>query len=146
MFEKLNYIELSGEKFPIKCDILVLEKIQDKYGNLSEFENGIRGFKPNIGEDGLPERNEDGLIVGMVGVPNIKTLKDALAWMVEEGIEIKREEGEKELPILSNTQLFRKVDIPPKELGEILYGEFNRCFARKNAETTQSQTTEKTNK
>ena len=28
MFEKTNYIELSGEKYPIKCDILVLERIQ----------------------------------------------------------------------------------------------------------------------
>lgn len=44
MFEKTNYIELSGEKYPIKCDILVLERIQDKYEDLSEFENGLNGL------------------------------------------------------------------------------------------------------
>ena len=48
MFEKTNYIELSGEKYPIKCDILVLERIQDKYEDLSEFENGLNGFTPAV--------------------------------------------------------------------------------------------------
>ena len=38
MFESLKYIELSGEKFPIKCDMVVLEKIQEEYGNLDLFE------------------------------------------------------------------------------------------------------------
>ena len=33
MFEnKLNTITLSGKEYPMKCSILVLEKIQDKYG------------------------------------------------------------------------------------------------------------------
>lgn len=142
MFEKINYIELSGVKYPIKCDILVLEKIQDKYTELSEFENKIRGFYPKIDEDGLVERNEDGLIVGISTTPDIKALKDALIWMVEEGIEIVNEESPEEYTLPLGTQLFRMVDIPPKELGEILHEEFNRCFVRKNAGTTQSQTTE----
>ena len=39
MFEnKLNTITLSGKEYPMKCSILVLEKIQDKYGTLEEFE------------------------------------------------------------------------------------------------------------
>ena len=37
MFEKVNYIELSGDSYPLKCDILVLEKIQEEYKNLTEF-------------------------------------------------------------------------------------------------------------
>lgn len=139
MFEKLNYIELSGERYPIKCDILVLEKIQDKYGDLSDFENGIRGFRPNIGEDGLPERNDDGLIVGISGVPDISMLKDALIWMVEEGAAIEKEENGKESSELTDVQITRRVDMAPKELGELLCKEFNRCFARKNVKTTQSQ-------
>ena len=49
MFEKTNYIELSGEKYPIKCDILVLERIQDKYEDLSEFENGLKRLYPSRG-------------------------------------------------------------------------------------------------
>ncbi len=35
MFEKeLDTIALSGKEYPIKCSILVLEKIQDKYETL----------------------------------------------------------------------------------------------------------------
>ena len=146
MFNKLNYIELSGELYPIKCDMLVLEQIQDKYNDISEFENGITGFRPKIGEDGLPERNEEGLIIGMSGVPDIKMLKDGLIWMIREGMDIEKEEGKKERPELTDKQIMRKVDIPPKRLGKILHDEFNCCFARKNGETTQSPTTENQSK
>ena len=57
MFEKVNYIELSGDKYPLKCDILVLEKIQEEYGDLTEFENNLTGF--------VPKRDEEGEIVEM---------------------------------------------------------------------------------
>ena len=67
MFEKTNYIELSGEKYPIKCDILVLERIQDKYEDLSEFENGLNGFTPAVDENGEYKRNEEGRLVGFYG-------------------------------------------------------------------------------
>ena len=80
MFEKTNYIELSGEKYPIKCDILVLERIQDKYEDLSEFENGLNGFTPAVDENGEYKRNEEGRLVGFYGEPKIETLRDALEW------------------------------------------------------------------
>ena len=126
MFEKTNYIELSGEKYPIKCDILVLERIQDKYEDLSEFENGEY------------KRNEEGRLVGFYGEPKIETLRDALEWMVQEGIEIERENG-KEIQEVSGKTLTRKVDMAPKELAEILHAEFARCFRRKNPKTTQRE-------
>ena len=37
----MNTIELTGRKYPIKCDLLVLEKIQDKYGTIGEFEQKL---------------------------------------------------------------------------------------------------------
>lgn len=148
LFEKLNYINLSGEDYPIKCDILVLEQIQDKYGDLSKFENDLTGFIPNIGEDGLPVRNEDGLIIGMSGVPDIKVIHDALIWMIREGEDIEKEENGKEREILTDKQILRRIDMSPKELGKILRDEFNQCFERKNARTTQeiSKMTEKQDK
>ena len=104
MFEKTNYIELSGEKYPIKCDILVLERIQDKYEDLSEFENGLNGFTPAVDENGEYKRNEEGRLVGFYGEPKIETLRDALEWMVQEGIEIERENG-KEIQEVSGKTL-----------------------------------------
>ena len=70
MFEKLNHIELSGESYPIKCDLLVLEKIQDEYGDLSDFENKLTGFVPDIDEYGEYVRNEEGLLVGKRKTPD----------------------------------------------------------------------------
>ena len=126
MFDKLGYIELSGEKYPIKCDMLVLEQIQDKYTDLSDFENRISGFKPNITEDGTPETTEEGLIKGVSGPPDMKALQDGLIWMIREGIDIEKEENEKDYPELTDKQLIRRIDIQPKELGRIMKEEYNR--------------------
>ncbi len=41
MFEELKYIELSGEKYPVKCDMVVLEKIQDEFGSLDKYESFV---------------------------------------------------------------------------------------------------------
>lgn len=145
MFDKLNYIELSGEKYPLKCDILVLEKIQEEYGNLSKFENGIRGFIPNLDENGEIVINDEGLMVGTTGTPDIKMLNKALIWMIREGIEIAKDEG-KEYPEFTDKALLRKVDITPRELGTVIHEEFIRCFARKNEKTTQREKAEKNQK
>ena len=64
--------------------------------------------------------------------------RPALEWMVQEGIEIERENG-KEIQEVSGKTLTRKVDMAPKELAEILHAEFARCFRRKNPKTTQRE-------
>lgn len=140
MFEKLNHIELSGESYPIKCDLLVLEKIQDEYGDLSDFENKMTGFVPDIDEYGEYVRNEEGLLVGKRKTPEIKILRKMLIWMIEEGMEIEGEKNE-----LSEKEIMRKADMSPGELGQILHEEFNRCFQRKNGQTTQGNPKETEN-
>ena len=148
MFEKLNYIELSGVKYPFKCDRLVLERIQDKYSDLSEFENKLSGFVPGVDEDGEYTRNDKGRIIGYYGEPNMEALGDFLIWTIEEGIEIEREEHGTETEFPERKKLIRSVDLAPRELMEILRKEFSRCFERKNGKTTQtkSKTTEKPEK
>ena len=108
------------------------------YEDLSEFENGLNGFTPAVDENGEYKRNEEGRLVGFYGEPKIETLRDALEWMVQEGIEIERENG-KEIQEVSGKTLTRKVDMAPKELAEILHAEFARCFRRKNPKTTQRE-------
>ena len=144
MFEKLNYIELSGVKYPFKCDMLVLERIQDKY-SVAEFENKLSGFVPGVDEDGEYTRNDEGRIIGYYGEPNMEALGDFLIWTIEEGIEIEREERGTETELPERKKLIRSVDLAPRELMEILRKEFSRCFERKNGKTTQtkSKTTEK---
>lgn len=148
MFEKLNYIELSGVKYPFKCDMLVLERIQDKYSDLAEFENKLSGFVPRVDEDGEYTKNNEGRIIGYYGEPNMEALGDFLVWTIEEGIEIEREEHGTEAELPERKKLIRSVDLAPRELMEILRKEFSRCFERKNGKTTQtkSKTTEKPEK
>ena len=137
MFEELRCIELSGEKYPIKCDMVVLEKIQNKYINMTEFENGLTGFVPAQNEAGEYKRNEDGYLLGVYRTPEIKMLNDALFWMVKEGEEIKAEEESRPVNEVDRNKILRKIDIPPKDLGTLLHEEFQRCFERKNEKTTQ---------
>lgn len=137
MFEKVNYIELSGDKYPLKCDILVLEKIQEEYGDLTEFENNLTGFVPKRDEEGEIVRNEEGFMVGVYGIPDAKTLRKALMWMVQEGLEIEGTHME-----ITEVDIARKVDMSPVELGHVLRDEFSKCFKRKNEETTQRETEE----
>ena len=137
MFEKVSYIELSGRKYPIKCDILVLEKIQNEFGDLSKFENSLSGFVPEVDEAGEYKRNEKGFLIGIYKTPDIRILNKALCWMVQEGMEIEAEEKNEKAETFNGKKLLRGVDIPPSELGKRLHTEFSRCFERKNGATTQ---------
>lgn len=142
MFEGVNYIELSGEKLPIKCDMVVLEKIQEEYEDLDAFEEKLNGFTPNRNANGEIEMNKEGMAIGIFRTPNIKTVNQTLVWMVQEGLEIEAEKKKEPLKEIDKKDLLRKVDITPRELGKALHKEFLRCFARKNAVTTQREKTE----
>lgn len=133
MFETMNYIKLSGEKYPLKCDILVLEKIQEEYEDLSDFENKLTGFRPEVDGDGEIVKNKEGYMVGRYGIPDAKTVRKALTWMIQEGLDIEGKE------LVEEKELVRKVDISPMELGKLLRNEFSRCFERKNEQTTQRE-------
>ena len=41
MFEEMKKIVMQGKEYPIKCDLLVLEKLQQEFGSLNDFENGL---------------------------------------------------------------------------------------------------------
>lgn len=132
MFEKPNTITLSGEEFPIKCDIVVLEKIQDVYGSIMTFEKQIYTFVPQLDDKGDIVVDEDGMMIGNVVTPaSITALLNALKWMVDEGCEILKDLGEP-VPEYTPEKLKRMVDMPPYQLSEIVHDEFTKCFERKN--------------
>ncbi len=139
MFEKLNHIELSGETWPIKCDMAVLEQVQEKYGDLQEFEKKLYRFRPTLDENGNEVKNEEGMTVGTLEYPDVAAVADALFWMVSEGLEIEVEEAGKEMREISRKELLRKIDASPIDVGDAMHDEYVRCFRRKNVRTTQSQ-------
>lgn len=135
MFEKMEHIELSGTSYPIKCDMVVLEQIQDMFGSIDEFEEGILDWEFKYDENGekiVEKREENGKVVEYVKVkskfPKIKKINAALFYMVNEGSEI---EG-KEPPFKSIKEAARVIDMPLSEISKCLHKEFKRCFQRKN--------------
>ena len=83
MFEtSLNTINLSGTEFPIKCSLLVLEQIQDKYGDYKAFEDKIFRFTPDLDEKGEMIPMGEGMVRGKFGDPEVSALKDGLYMMV----------------------------------------------------------------
>ncbi len=78
MFDKINYLETSEEKFPMVFTLNVMESIQEKYGSIEAWSD-------------LIQRD---------GEPDIKALKFFITESINEGIEIENEKsGEKRKPI-----------------------------------------------
>lgn len=131
---EINHVTLNGTEYPIKCDMLVLEKIQDRFEDVSEFENKLMGFTPSKNADGTNKRDKNGNTIGITGLPDIRALNFALCAMIREGLSITGEETDK-----TDAELLREADLTPSELSGILHNEFIRCFQRKNAKTTQKK-------
>lgn len=132
MFEKkLNTITLSGKEYPIKCSILVLEKIQDKYETLEAFEDDLSIFEDT-------KENEE----IKVRFPKITALCDALYWMVQEGEEITAEEEGRKPIKYKRESLVRKMDGSLFTTAQILKREFGRSFVSKNQKTTKTEDVE----
>lgn len=143
MFEELKFIELSGEKYPVKCDLVVLEKIQDEFGSLDAFEKKIYPWTPVLDEAGEKTRDENGNVETEFQMPDIPTVNTALFFMVNEGEEIEAEKEGREPRSYSRNEIVRKVDISPVSLALKLHTEYYRCFELKNEKTTQDQKNQK---
>ena len=143
MFEELKYIELSGEKYPVKCDMVVLEKIQNVFGSLDKFETKIYPWVPILDAEGEKVRDEDGKVETEFQMPDIQTVNTALFFMVNEGEEIAAEKEGREPRSYSRNEIVRKVDISPVSLALKLHTEYYRCFELKNEKTTQDQKNQK---
>lgn len=125
---KPNTITLSGNELPFKCDNIVLEQLQEMYGDVFLYEEKLLGA--------YTEENKKGEnVTRYSGKPDTKAINDGLYLMVCEGLDIAGEE-----PIDRKT-LIRMIDMHPVELTKVLHDEFMTCFERKNAKTMQSQKT-----
>ena len=143
MFEELKYIELSGEKYPVKCDLVVLEKIQDEFGSLDTFETKIYPWVPILDAEGEKVMDEEGNVETEFQMPDIPAVNTALFFMVNEGEEIAAEKEGREPRSYSRNEIVRKVDISPVSLALKLHTEYYRCFELKNEKTTQDQKSRK---
>lgn len=141
MLEKLNTITLGNTQYPIKCDNLVLEALQDEFGTLDDFEKKINGWIPIIEKNGMQKLDKEGKGLFRVGEPSMKAINFALPLMIKEGVEIKNIKAKKEMELPSDKTLLRMVE-NPIQISKLLYAEYLNCFRVKNVETTQAEETE----
>lgn len=127
---EMNKFEFRGDSFPLRCDLLVLEKIQDKVGDIMDAENEIRGFKPRVDSDGVVDTT-----VGRWTIPSIGLVTQALVWMMEEAREITN--GQYSIPSVKD--LKQQTDYTIGELATIVYKEFSSCIAGKKKRKTRKK-------
>lgn len=128
MLEKnISHIEFMGTSYPYKCTIGVLEKLQDKYGTLNNFENEFKFKNQEVGEDGRAR-----LEIG------ISAMIFALSAMIVEGCEI--EPCKAKPPTEAQLRAYACDEYGLHELFDLVNNEFSRCFdAKKNVKTTQGE-------
>lgn len=120
--ETMTKFSFRGDSFPLRCDLLVLEKIQDKVGDIMDAENEIRGFKPRVDSDGVVDTT-----TGRWTIPNIGLVVQSLIWMMEEARSITN--GQYQIPSVQD--LKQQDDYTINELATIVYKEFSSCIAGK---------------
>lgn len=120
--ETMTKFSFRGDEFPIRCDLLVLEKIQNHVGDIMDAENEIRGFKPRIDADGVVDTT-----VGRWTIPSIGLVTQALVWMMEEARAVTN--GQYQIPSVQD--LKQQDDYTINELATIVYKEFSSCIAGK---------------
>lgn len=125
---ELNHIEIDGVKYPIYCDLNVLELIQDNFTSINKFERDILGLTPLLDENGEIKRNEEGLILNSQGEPKIRAIVFGLYLMIKEGQRIDTRQTGKEWEELTIDDIRELCAVPFMELSEKLHAEFNRCF------------------
>ena len=146
MFEEMKKIVMQGKEYPIKCDLLVLEKLQQEFGSLNDFENGLITME-EIKEDKMveeagdleqelqrelgvepEEKKEEEKKKYKVKFPDMKCVKAALYYMVNEGEEIEAEREGRTPVVYTREELGRKAGAAIIGIANQLHMEFYNCF------------------
>lgn len=121
---KTNTIKLAQDlEVPIKCDLYVLQKIQDKYGTILEFEKQLLGICDVIEKS---ETDDETKSIGRTE-PKPETIIFGLMSMVQEGYAVNR----MEMPYTDERELIAMVTRDYRTLASAIHDEFRDCFKTK---------------
>lgn len=129
--DKLTYIEVGKEKYPIKCDNLVLQQIQEEFGSVRLFEMELIGLATDKNPDGTDKRDDKGQFILKHVEPSIKAINFGLPLMVNEGLEIEAEQKNTDFKYLEDKEIIRSIQLSYLKLSEIMHKELARCFETK---------------
>lgn len=134
MIEHLTYIEICGSSYPVKCDLAVLEAIQDEYKKLTDFEDKLSGLIPT------GKRDPEGRKLYKQGEPSIKAVRFVLPLMINEGIDIEnRIEGGNRKHVSEADLKEAMIRFNIFDIAHQLHLEFMKCFESKNRKSTQGE-------
>lgn len=118
--DEMTRIDICGGSFPIRCDMVVLEKIQEEFGDVLDYEYAIRGVVPYFDPDsGLRIKDRD-----KSTTPNVRMVCRSLAWMIAEGIEVSGEE----LQAPTEKDIKQQMDMSITDLALACFREYSKCF------------------
>lgn len=114
------------QELPIRCDLYVLDMIQQKYGSIEEFEKKLIGIRE---EDGREYRCE----------PSVEAVASALSLMAIEGMDIEKELNGRDYDVKTVKHLMACTTRNYRELAMELHEEFRRCFQTKKEKPSRTK-------
>ena len=109
----LSTINFSGDKMPILCTISVLEKIQEEFGDITNFSEKLVPVGKKKTENWMPD---------------IHAIAYALPLFIDEGIAAYNETHNIKIEKVEPEKLFRKLDQPILSVSLSLYKELWRSI------------------
>lgn len=120
--DTLPVFTLNNQDYPIWCDLVVLEKIQNEVGDIIRAEDKLRGFVPRVDDDGVIDRT-----IGNFTIPDISLVTKSLVWMMEEGKEVCG--GQYDIPSIKDLKQQEEYSITALSL--IVHEQFANCVSGK---------------
>lgn len=134
MYEKMNTVRIGGKKLPIKCNFSVLQRLQEEFGTLKQFEQKLIGMNPVLDEKGdfIYEINAAGqeVIKYTTSEPSLKAIGLALPIMINEG-KLQAERQGDEIEDFDYKEAIKEADFSIIDVAVDLHNEYRRCFDRK---------------
>lgn len=129
--EKLKRIMIAKKTYPMKCDLNVLEALQEEFGSVNEFERLLLGIRMQKDEEGRQLYTKDGEPQIYIVEPSIKAIKVALPLMINEGLAIEAAEKGGVAEHVEELDVIAGCDISFELLSRMIHEEYKKCFVTK---------------
>lgn len=129
--EKLKRIMIAKKTYPMKCDLNVLEALQEEFGSVNEFERLLLGIRMKKDEEGRQLYTKDGEPQIYIVEPSIKAIKAALPLMINEGLAIEAAEKGGVAEHVEDLDVIAGCDISFELLSRMIHEEYKKCFVTK---------------
>ena len=134
---KPTEINLGGTKEPLFCDLSVLERLQDEFGSLNEFEMKLIGIRYIRDAEGKYIYDDDGTPKVETVEPNIRAISIALVEMVNEGRAVLAHQRGAVWEPVDDIDVVASCTVPYQMLAPLLHREYKRCFETKKPIATE---------